>query len=481
MWPFKKREAPPSSAPIFFTNTLSGKKDLFVPLKPGFVSLYSCGPTVYGPQHIGNLRAALFADTIARVLIASGLHVRRVINITDVGHLVGDGDEGEDKMAVGAKREKVTPEEIADRYAKLYLDDIAALNIDVAHIQFPRATHYIDDQIAMVKTLMEKGYAYVADDGVYFDTGKYSDYGKLGGVAEVRLMGGARIKMEGGKRNLHDFALWRKAKPHDLQQWKSPWGSGNPGWHIECSAMIRSLLGSEIDIHTGGMDHIPVHHNNEIAQSEIANGRPLARYWLHEAFITIEGEKISKSLGNEIFLSDIAERGYDPLALRYFYYQASFRTPISFSWESMKAAHEALQRLWRLARDVLEASKGKTAVSDVERRMIALLRDDLATAAALALLWETLRDEDIPASEKYSVLVAADAVLGLSLLTPPVIAGPLATEDLPQEVQLLILKRDEARAAKEYKLSDELREELEYRGYRVDDGPSGTVVTPTVR
>ena len=479
MWPFKKPQAQASVAPLFFTNTLTGKKDLFVPLKPGVVSMYSCGPTVYGPQHIGNLRAALFADTIARVLTAAGYHVRRVINITDVGHLVGDGDEGEDKMAVGAAREKVSPEEIANRYTKQYLTDIKSLHIDTDHILFPRASEYIQEQIAMVRSLEEKGYAYAAKGGIYFDTSKLPDYGKLGGIAQVKLMGGARIKMEDGKRSLHDFALWRTAKKGDLQQWPSPWGLGNPGWHIECSAMIRSLLGAEIDIHTGGMDHIPVHHNNEIAQSEVATGKPLARYWLHEAFITIEGEKISKSLGNEILLSDITARGLHPLALRYFYLQASFRTPVSFSWDALNAANEALTRLWRLSQDVIEDAKNKMSDSPAERTMIAILRDDLATPAALALLWETVRNEDMNASEKLGVLTAADAVLGLSLLTPPEVQGPVATEDLPQEVQVLILKRDEARAAKEYKLSDELREELEYRGYRVDDGPSGTIVTPT--
>jgi cysteinyl-tRNA synthetase len=479
MWPFKNAVVPPSAAPIFFTNTLTGKKDLFVPLKPGIVSMYSCGPTVYGPQHIGNLRAALFADIIARVLLAADFHVRRVINITDVGHLVGDGDEGEDKMKVGAEREHVSPEEIANRYTKQYQDDIKALNIDVAHILFPRASEYIQEQIAMIKTLEEKGYTYLTNDGVYFDTAKLPDYGKLGGVAQVKLMGGARVKMDGGKRNLHDFALWRKAKPNDLQKWNSPWGVGNPGWHIECSAMIRSLLGAEIDIHTGGMDHIPVHHNNEIAQSEVANGKPLARYWLHEAFITIEGEKISKSLGNEVLLSDITARGFHPLALRYFYLQASFRTPISFSWEAIAGAHEALQRLWRLAREVIDEAKGKAVDSETERQMVAILRDDIATPAALALLWDTLRNEDMSATEKLGVLTAAERVLGLSLETPPEVEGPVATEDLPEEVQVLILKRDEARAAKEYKVSDEIREELEYRGYRVDDGPSGTVVTPS--
>lgn len=477
MWPFTRAKSSHSSAPIFFFNTLTGKKELFSSLKPGVVSMYSCGPTVYGPQHIGNLRAALFADIIARVLIEAGFHTRRVINITDVGHLVGDGDEGEDKMRVGAEREHATPKQIADRYTKQYLDDIKSLEIDTAHILFPRATEYIQEQIAMIRTLEEKGYAYRTGDGVYFDTGKLPDYGKLGGVAEVKLIGGARIKIEGGKRNLHDFALWRNAKPNDLQKWDSPWGWGNPGWHIECSAMIRAILGPEIDIHTGGMDHIPVHHNNEIAQSETANGKPLARYWLHEAFITIGGEKISKSLGNEVLLSDITARGFHPLALRYFYLQASFRTPISFTWETLAASNEALLRVWKLAREVHTASKGKVSSSDTERSMVAILRDDIATPAALALLWETIRDEDIAPAEKLGVLLAADKVLGLQLTNPPLGNAVVATQDLPNEVQLLILKRDEARAAKEYARSDEIRQELENRGYRVDDTPEGTSVT----
>lgn len=475
MWPFSKPKAPASVAPLFFTNTLTGTKDLFSPLKAGVVSMYSCGPTVYGPQHIGNLRAALFADVIARVLTQAGYHVRRVINITDVGHLVSDGDEGDDKMNVGALREKKTPAEIADKYTKQYLDDIRALNLDTDDILFPRATKYIENQIAMVKALEEKGLTYSTSEGVYFDTSKYPNYGKLGGIAEVKLMGGARIKMDGGKRNLHDFLLWRSARPHDLQKWSSPWGQGNPGWHIECSAMIRALLGSEIDIHTGGMDHIPVHHNNEIAQSESVNARPLARYWLHEAFITIEGEKISKSLNNTVLLSDITERGLHPLSLRYFYLQASFRTPVSFSWEAITASNAALHKLWSLSREVLEDAKGKVSASEKQRAVIALLRDDLATPSALALLWETLRDDEIPPAEKLGVLTSAEEVLGLSLLTPP---NSIPAE-IPEDIVALAHERDAARESKDYARSDELRIHIQDRGYRVDDGPSGTVVTPS--
>lgn len=473
MWPFKTKSLTENVAPIYFTNTLTGKKDLFSPIKDGMVTLYSCGPTVYGPQHIGNLRAILFSDGIARVLAHAGYRVKRVNNITDVGHLVGDGDEGEDKMAVGSKKEHATPEEIAQKYISLYLSDIATLNVDVQDIAFPRATEYIEQQIALIHTLEEKGFTYRTKEGVYFNTAQYPEYGKLGGVALVKLMGGARIKMEEGKKNLHDFVLWRTAKPGDLQKWSSPWGQGNPGWHIECSAMIRSVLGVEIDIHTGGMDHIPVHHNNEIAQSECANGRPLARFWLHEAMITIEGEKISKSLGNVVLLSDIIEKGFHPLSLRYFYLQASFRTPVTFSWEALRASNTALLSLQALSKEVLEDSSGTPRASATEREFIALVRDDLSTAQALAVLWSALKDDALTPPEKHSLLIAADSILGLSLLHFP----KEPEIDLPEDIKQLLKERDRAREQKEYERSDELRIHIENRGYAVDDTPSGTVVT----
>ena len=473
MWPFKTKTLEENVSPIYFTNTLTGKKDLFSPMKAGVVSMYSCGPTVYGPQHIGNLRAILFSDVITRVLTQAGYRVKRVNNITDVGHLVGDGDEGEDKMSVGAKKEHATPEQIAERYTSLYLADIKKLQVDTNDITFPRATAYIDQQIALIEALQEKGFTYTTRDGVYFDTSKYPEYGKLGGVADVKLMEGARIKIEDGKRNLHDFVLWRAAKTGDLQKWPSPWGVGNPGWHIECSAMIRSILGSEIDIHTGGMDHIPVHHNNEIAQSECANGKPLARYWLHEAMITIEGEKISKSLGNVVLLSDITERGYNPLALRYFYLQASFRTPVSFSWEALKASNSALLGLYKLAEEVLAEASGKPKASSKEREFIALVRDDLSTAPALALLWSALKDDDLSPDEKHALLIAAESIFGLSLLNPPIAEDVV----IPDDIQALVQERDEARERKDYARSDELRIHIESRGYAVEDSSTGTKVS----
>ena len=472
-----KAEAHARPAQVFFTNTLSGTKELFIPLKPGIVTMYSCGPTVYDRAHIGNLRSYVFSDSIARVLAAAGYRVRRVINITDVGHLVGDGDKGEDKMAVGAAREHATPEAIAARYAKRFIEDIAELNIDIDDILFPHATEYIREQIALAKTLEEKGFAYRLPDGLYFDTQKFPGYGKLGGRAEAELEAGARVEVVKGKRHPADFVLWRKAKPNDLQQWDSPWGRGNPGWHIECSAMIRSLLGQEIDIHTGGEDHISVHHNNEIAQSEAANGRPFVRYWMHNAFLTMGGEKASKSLGNVVYLSDIVEKGFHPLSLRYFFLQAHYRTPLSFSWDALAGAASALDRLWRLSREISEESGRAGEPSEARDRFLAILRDDLATSQALASLWDTLRSEDYTPEEKWGLIETADRHLGLSLLTPPG-TGALTSSDIPAEVQDLLAKRETARHAKAFAEADRIRTAIEERGYRVDDGPEGPVLTP---
>lgn len=477
-----------SKAPLFFTNTLSEKKELFVPIRPGQATFYSCGPTVYSRAHIGNLRSYVFSDLIARVLASSGYRVRRVINITDVGHMVSDADDGEDKMEMGAKREGMRASDLAARNTRLFIDDLAALHIDTNSITFPRATEYIKEQIAIIKLLEEKGYAYSTHDGVYFDTEKFAGYGKLGNIdritsrEEATASVGRRIKENMEKRHASDFALWRLS-PHGekrQQEWNSPWGTGFPGWHIECSAMTRALLGQPLDIHTGGIDHIPVHHNNEIAQSEAAYGVPLARFWIHNAFLSIEGDKVSKSLGNDIYLSDIEARGLHPLSLRYLFLQAQYRSPLSFSWEALEAANEALHRLWRLAGEVAEDSRGVARPSDLSRKMIALLRDDLSTPAALALLWEVLKDEELEPSERFAVLECAEQVLGLSLLVPPSGQTALQARDIPPDIQKLIKERDVARVQKDYARADELRNQLSKRGYHVDDGPSGAIVTRQV-
>lgn len=440
--------------------------------------MYSCGPTVYGSAHIGNLRAYVFSDTIARVLTRAGCRVQRVINITDVGHMVGDGDVGEDKMAVGAAREKTTPQAIADRYTKEFFDDLSELNIDTKDIQFPRATDYIKEQIALAKTLEEKGFAYHIKNGLAFDTSRFPGYGKLGNIDVSAQRVGARIETDAEKRHPTDFWLWRSAKPNDLQQWDSPWGRGNPGWHIECSAMSRALLGQEIDIHTGGEDHIATHHNNEIAQSEAASGRTSVHYWMHNAFLTIEGQKISKSLHNDVYLKDILAKGLNPLALRYFYLQAHYRTPLSFSWDALTGAANALDRLWKLSHAVAEESKRTSAPSEARKRFLAMMRDDLATPQALGVLWESLKSEDYTPEEKWGLLEEAEAHVGLALLHPPA-RSTLLEKDLPKEIQNMLKERGVARTSQDFKEADRIRGEIEHRGYHVDDGPDGPMLTRT--
>jgi cysteinyl-tRNA synthetase len=512
MWPFSKKARSANSAhglsgstasgkAIFFTNTLSGRKENFIPIKPGVATMYSCGFTVYSKAHIGNIRPYIFSDTIARALKQNGYHVRRVINITDVGHLVSDGDDGEDKMEVGAKREGTTAEEIATRYTTLFLQDLRAVNLDTNDILFPKATQYIPEQIALVKILEEKGMTYETSDGVYFDTSKFPDYGKLGGLSDeaikhgdsesieerVALAGRTRLKeFTSEKRNPADFALWKFSPPMQAgsskrqQEWPSPFGHGRrgfPGWHLECSAMVRALLGDTIDIHTGGIDHIPVHHNNEIAQSESALNHPFVHYWMHNAFLTIEGQKISKSIGNTVYLSDIVERGFHPLALRYFFLQAHYNSTISFSWDTLAASQEALNRLWRLSATAAVESKGISVPTDAQKLFMQFINDDLSTPQALALLWEVMRDDEVTPKEKLGLLEVADPILGLSLLNPPESARKRTMEELPDDIRSLVKDREKARLAHDFEKADTIRGKLEIRGYRVEDGSNGPLLT----
>lgn len=440
--------------------------------------MYTCGPTVYGPAHLGNLRAYVFSDTLARTLIEAGYRVNRVINITDFGHLVSDGDDGEDKMTKGLKREKlpITLEnmrKLAERYATGFLSDLEALNIDVPAIRFPRASEYVQEQIAMIATLEQKGYAYRTKHGVYYDTSMFHSYGKLGGIDLSAQREGKRAERNPEKRQSADFVLW---KPDAKLGWQSPWGLGFPGWHIECSAMSRALLGPEIDIHTGGEDHIAVHHNNEIAQSEAASGRTFVHYWLHNAFLTSGGEKASKSLGNVAYLSDVTAKGFHPLALRYFYLQAHYRTPLSFSFEALGAASGALDRLWKISRELRAESQASASPSEARERFVLAMRDDLGTPQALGVLWESLRSDDLTPEEKWGLIEVADAHLGLELLSPPK-PGTVAHEDVPAEVQKLLDERQRARDAKDFTASDRLRGEIERLGYTVRDEATGQVLT----
>ncbi len=465
---------------VFLTNTLSGTKELFIPQKPGIVTMYTCGPTVYGAVHIGNLRSYIFSDTLARVLGAAGYRVKRVMNITDFGHLVSDADEGEDKMSKGLRREglALTLENMhimAEKYAALLIDDLAEMNVHIEELIFPRASDFIAEQIALIRTLEQKGYAYQTKDGVYYDTSRFPNYGRLGGINVAAQKEGTRVEKNKEKHNPSDFVLW---KSDPSLGWKSPWGMGFPGWHIECSAMSRALLGQEIDIHTGGEDLIPVHHNNEIAQSEAASGRTFVHYWLHNAFLNMGNEKISKSLGNAVLLSDVVAKGFHPLALRYFFLQAHYRTPLSFSWDALAGAAGALERLWRISRDIADESRGKDEPSEVRERLVVALRDDLATPQALGILWESLRSEDYTPEEKWGLIQDADKYLGLSLVHPPA-EHVLKGGDVPQPIQDLLARREASRTSKDFEEADRLRGEIEKSGYRVDDSPTGPVLIRT--
>jgi len=462
--------------PLFLYNTLGKEKQEFILSAPAkTVRMYNCGPTVYDVQHIGNLSMFVFADILRRTLEYNGLTVKQVINITDVGHLTSDADEGEDRMTKGLKREgkKLTLEnmrELGERYTQIFLDDLRKLNIDTSRITFPRASDYIPAQIAMITTLQEKGYAYTTGDGVYFDTSRFPAYGALGGVNIEGQKEGARVAIKSEKRNAADFALW---KLDSKLGWDSPWGKGFPGWHIECSAMIRAILGEQIDIHTGGIEHIGVHHNNEIAQSEAATGKkPFVRFWMHRAHVQLEGAKLAKSKGNVVYLSEICERDFHPLALRYLFLGAHYRTSSNFTWEALGAAQTALGRLLSFARE-----EGGTVSEMHRRRFHERLNDDLDTPGALALLWEMTGDGSLSHADISATLRDADRVLGIGLSQPSVleilVKEDIKIEDLPLEVALLVNDRERARADKEWTRSDELREKIADAGYDVSDTTGG--------
>lgn len=472
--------------PLMLYNTLGKSEQVFaMPPLGKTVRMYNCGPTVYDRQHIGNLSAAVFADVLRRVLEMNGYHVKQVINITDFGHLVSDADEGEDKMTKGLVRAglALTMENMRDfatKYMELYLADIRALNVATDKIQFPRASDYVPAQIAMVQTLVEKGYAYETSDGVYFDTAHFPRYGELGGIDLDGLKEGARVAAHAEKHNPTDFALWKKSGSD--MGWDSPWQKGYPGWHIECSAMIHSILGRQIDIHTGGIEHIAIHHNNEIAQSEAATGlHPFSRFWMHRAHIRMNDAKMAKSDGNVAYLSDVTERGISPAALRYWFLTSHYRTQSNFTWEAIEAAQAALTRLARLAQ---EAPAGGTPPAEYLRRLRVALNSDLDTPGALALVWEAMKDRQVTAADARALALEADTVFGLGLLSisvPKVITlsatahmqADIQATFIPAEVMALFKERNDARVAKDWARADTLRDQITAAGYRIEDTAEG--------
>ena len=464
-----------STRPLYLHNTLGNSREEFKPLGTT-VKMYNCGPTVYNVQQIGNLSSSggVFGDLLRRVLEYNGYAVKQVINITDFGHLTSDADEGEDKMSAGLKREGMAPslenmKKLADRYTDVFLKDIAALNVLVDKIEFPRASEYVPAQIALIQTLDEKGYVYKTSDGLYFDTSLFPSYGALGDIDVEHLKAGARIALNPQKKHPADFALWKFNK---ALGWDAPWGKGFPGWHIECSAMIRSILGERIDIHTGGIEHVAIHHNNEIAQSEAASGKtPFVRYWLHRAHIQIEGKKISKSLGNVLYLTDVVARGFDPVALRYWFLTAHYRSHVNFTWEALEGAATALKRLQKVAAEITETPSAVPI--QWQKRFHERINDDLDTPGAIAVMWDMLKDEEISPAERKAALLDFDRVLGLSLAdakAPPPI-------EIPSDVQVLVNEREAARLAKNWQRSDELRMHLKKRGFAVEDTPTGPRLT----
>lgn len=450
--------------PVYFYNTLTRSKQAFKPIKKGRVGLYTCGPTVYNWAHLGNLRTYFFEDILRRVLEFNGYKVKQVMNITDVGHLTSDSDTGEDKLEKGAAREGKTVWEIADFYTTAFRGDLRGLNIQEPH-QWIKATDTIKEQIDFVKKLEKKGLTYKTSDGIYFDTSKYPDYAKLAKLNIKGQQAGARVEVNSEKRNPTDFALW-KFSPQDSKrqmEWKSPWGVGWPGWHLECSAISIKALGKEFDIHTGGIDHIPVHHTNERAQNWGLLGKEAVRYWLHGEFLVINQEKMAKSEGNFITMRTLKEKNINPLAYRYFCLQAHYRSKLNFSWDALQAAQNGYNKLLL---EIFRFDKQKVGCADFERRFLEAVNDDLNTPKALAILQELLKSS-YPSSAKRASIMQFDKVLGLGL---NVYKQPLK---LSGEVRKLIAERQKARAEKDFKKSDELRRKLAKHGIALKDLPDG--------
>lgn len=451
---------------ILLFNTLGRKKEEFHPMSKDEVLMYTCGPTVYHYAHIGNLRSYVFADILKRTLSYAGYKVRQVMNITDIGHLASDADSGEDKMTKGLLREGKelslkNMRELAEFYTEKFKEDIKKLNIEMPD-ELHFASDYVKEDVELVQKLEAKGYTYKASDGIYFDTSKMPDYGILTGGKKAHDEDHARISENPEKKSPEDFALW---KFNSRIGFESPWGLGFPGWHIECSAMGIKFLGEQFDIHTGGIDHIPIHHTNEIAQSECATGKkPFVRFWMHHEHVDIGDAKMAKSDDNFLKLGKITERGIDPLAYRFWLLMASYRTKVNFVWEALEGAETALKRMYGLYRDLGE-DMGEVN-EEYKKKFIGFLSDDLDTPRALVVLWDVMKDENISAPDKKATVLDFDKVLGLGFKN-------LKQEEIPEKIKKLVQEREEARKAKDWKKSDTLRIDTSNAGYDIEDTSSG--------
>ena len=457
-------------------NTLTKQKSDFIPLNGNEVRIYSCGPTVYSYAHIGNFRAYTFVDNLRRTLEYNGYTLKHVMNITDVGHLESDADEGEDKMEKAAKKENKDPYEIAKFYTDAFFKDMDRLNIERPEI-IAKATDHIEDMLEFAKEIVKNGYGYETSKGIYFDISKLDKYPVLSNRKVEDQIAGARVDVDPEKRNPYDFAIWIKAPENHIMKWDSPWGLSYPGWHLECSAMSRKYLGEVFDIHTGGVDHIPTHHENEIAQSKGAFGKIPAKVWMHVEFLQVDGGKMSKSLGNVYTLNQLQEKGIEPLAFKLFCYTAHYRTKLNFTFEGAMASQKALNRLresyikHKNGEENIEESK----IEEYKERFLEAINDDLNFPLAMSIIWEIARNEK--QSKKIAeLLLQFDKVLGLDLKNSEKYIENQKNIDLPEEITELLEKRKQARNEKNWDLSDKLREELNEKGYIVKDTKTGMTI-----
>lgn len=467
----------PTEKVVLF-NTMGRRLQDFQSIKDGQVGMYSCGPTVYGRAHIGNMRAYVFADTLKRVLLYAGYDVKHVMNITDVGHLTSDADDGEDKLAKAARENHETAWEISKRWTEQFFKDTKSLNVLPVSIAC-KATEHIAEQIALVKTLEDKGYTYRTSDGIYFDTAKFPTYADFAHLDIEGLQAGIRVDMS-EKRNKTDFALWKFSKPTEKRdmEWDSPWGVGFPGWHVECSAMSMKYLGETFDIHTGGIDHVTIHHTNEIAQSECATGKRFVNYWLHCEFLTMSNaEKMSKSLGNVVNLDTLREYGIKPLAFRYLCLNAHYRKQLLYSKEILMGANNAYNK-WCVFMDNLKKENPQLLSLDKLSEPSVKYLDEfkqgvfnnLNTPQALATMWNLIHDKSINNDEKYTLLMEFEKVFGLTEVN----AEPEVQEEIPAEVVELLAQRNQFRAEKNWAQADAARDAIKAKGYTIVDTKEGS-------
>ena len=457
---------------IYFYNTLTKRKEKFEPIDGREVRMYSCGPTVYKDATIGNMRTNIFQDVLRRVLRYNGYKIKHVMNITDVGHLVSDGDEGEDKMLKSAREEHKTPMEIAKYYTELFFNDLKLLNIETPEIVC-KATDHIKEMLEYVEKLMKNGYAYETSTAIYFDVSKLDEYGILSGIKLDDQKSGARVDVDPEKKNPYDFALWIKAPENHLMKWDSPWGLSYPGWHIECSAMGQKYLGEQFDIHTGGIDLIPTHHENEIAQSKGACGKIPAKFWMHGEYLLINGGKMSKSLGNVYLIKDFIDKGYDPIVYKLFSYSCHYRNKLNFTWDGIEASAKSLERLKQGYKAHLNGKDNvdESLIKEYEERFHKAINDDLNMPLAMGVVWEVVRQEN-KSPELAKLLLKFDTVLGLKIDEE----SNVIKEEIPKEINILVEERELARKNKDWTKSDELRDLIKEKGYEVKDSKEGTTI-----